>query len=209
MIAHKQSNGNAGSVRPGFMNAVFDSQATFRSVMTAMAEPGTLQTLSAVLTEGPSLSPALTATALTLLDFEASVWIDHDPTGERLRYLQFHTGVQHADTSQSATFAIIAKPLELPPLKAFAKGTLEYPDRATTLLVDVRDISTTRGWKLTGPGIRGSRRLLVEQLRSSLSTELAINHKSFPLGVDFIFCADSRLAALPRSTRVVTADEER
>jgi alpha-D-ribose 1-methylphosphonate 5-triphosphate synthase subunit PhnH len=57
--------------------------------------------------------------------------------------------------------------------------------------------------RLSGPGIKGDATLAVSPLPKDFVAQWAANHAGFPLGVDLIFAADARLAALPRSTAIV------
>ena len=85
---------------------------------------------------------------------------------------------------------------------AFAQGTLEYPDRSTTLLMKVERLASEGPLRLTGPGIPGSRSLAVEKLPPSFREQISANRARFPQGVDLLLCCGDRLAGLPRSTRL-------
>lgn len=187
----------------GFADPVLGSQHTFRAVMSAMAEPGTIHSLS-FMPVAPGLMPAMTALGLTLLDFETSLWCDasEDPIG----YLRFHTGATPTSTHREAHFAFITRPAAMPPPATFRQGTLDYPDTSCTLVVEVAALDDTGGWTLTGPGIRGSRRLAAPPLGDPFLSALVANRKAFPLGVDVILCSGSRIAALPRSTTLMRAE---
>jgi alpha-D-ribose 1-methylphosphonate 5-triphosphate synthase subunit PhnH len=101
-----------------------------------------------------------------------------------------------------ASFAFAAAPLDLPPLDAFALGSDEYPDRSTTLVIEVAGFSATRGVTLSGPGIDGSTHLSVGGLPDRFWGERRLLSELLPRGLDIIFTCEARLAALPRSTRV-------
>ena len=84
----------------------------------------------------------------------------------------------------------------------FAQGTPDYPDRSTTLVIAVPSLAEGEGWTLRGPGIDGIARLTVGGLPAGFSGWLADNRSQVPLGVDLVFVAGDRVAALPRSTAV-------
>ena len=90
----------------------------------------------------------------------------------------------------------------LPDPDDLALGTDEYPDRSTTLIVQVPELSAGRGPRLTGPGIDGARRLDVGGRPERVWRVVAENPSLFPRGVDLILAAGARVAALPRTTRV-------
>jgi alpha-D-ribose 1-methylphosphonate 5-triphosphate synthase subunit PhnH len=186
----------------GFANPVLDAQTTFRSVLSALAEPGTLHAVATPAECCPGFSSAMTALALTLADFETRLWLDAGSEGAAAGYLRFHTGAPVATSAIDATFAFITQPATMLRLSNFAQGSLDYPDTSCTIVVDVRAIVTTRGFRLTGPGIPGARRLHVAPLPETFAADIANNRAAFPLGVDLLFCLNTTVAALPRTTLV-------
>jgi alpha-D-ribose 1-methylphosphonate 5-triphosphate synthase subunit PhnH len=189
---------------PAFTNPVLASQAVFRSVMDAMARPGTIMATSG-LTEAPHpLGLAAAAVALTLLDYETPVWLDSTLTraSDVADWLKFHTGAPLTDDPQRAAFAFIADPQRMPAFGTFAQGSMEYPDRAATLVLQVERLSGDEGLRLSGPGIKGSRALFASPLPANFAARLRANRALFPRGVDLILAADTMLAALPRSVHV-------
>jgi len=191
--------------QPGFANPVFDAQASFRTAMMAVARPGTVHDSRAHLEPPQPLHPATTALALALCDNDTPIWLDAGlaASAEVTTFLRFHTGARLVDTSADAAFAIISDPLNMPAWDTFALGTLEYPDRSTTLIVQVHTIADDRGWRLSGPGIKGETRFLAEPVPAGFLQRRADNHRLFPRGTDIFFAAGGRIAALPRTTRVL------
>ena len=101
------------------------------------------------------------------------------------------------------TSRFVSRGEEIPGFEAFALGTLEYPDRSTTLVIPVDE--PRRGsavGRLTGPGIAGEARLHAGPLPAASSAGLAENPALFPRGVDIVFVCGDRIAALPRTTVV-------
>jgi alpha-D-ribose 1-methylphosphonate 5-triphosphate synthase subunit PhnH len=196
------------SFAPGFADPVFDAQAVFKAVMTAMARPGEIMPAEPLLTPPAPLTPAAAAVALTLLDFETPVWLDAPlaETPDAAHWIKFHTGARIVAGGDQAGFAFISTPLAMPPLNAFALGTLEYPDRSTTLVVQVAALKGGNPCVLSGPGIESTRLFAPEPLPERFLDQLAGNRALFPRGVDIIFAAPDGLAALPRSTRVIGKD---
>jgi alpha-D-ribose 1-methylphosphonate 5-triphosphate synthase subunit PhnH len=165
-----------------------------------MARPGTVHRLSGA-PAGPSpLDPSTVAVCLTLIDLDTPLWADA-AAAPALDYLRFHCGCPLAEP-QAAAFALIAKGGALPPLDAFPVGQPEYPDRSATLIVQVAGLIEGRGRTLAGPGIDGAARLDIAGLDDGFWPAWADNLALFPLGVDAIFTAGDRVAALPRTTRV-------
>lgn len=194
----------SAALKLGFERPVQDSQAVFRSVMMAMARPGTIRSMAAAVSPPGAMAPAAAALALALCDFETPVWLDPtlaaDP--EIPAFLRFHTGAPLVDAPASAHFAFLARDGEIPAFDTFALGTADYPDRSTTLVIEVESLAEDSGWRLTGPGIAGEARLSASPLPVDFVARLADNRGLFPRGVDIVFVCGERLSALPRSTFV-------
>jgi alpha-D-ribose 1-methylphosphonate 5-triphosphate synthase subunit PhnH len=189
------------TIAAGFADPTLDAQATFRSLLEAIAHPGRIVAAPTRLPAPPAplLAPAY-AVALTLLDFETPLWLD--PALARpavIDSLRLQCGCPIVGQAK-ARFALLGG--SEAPLAAFDQGTPEYPDRSTTLIWQVEGLEAERGVLLTGPGIRTGTRLHVEGLPSDFWPQWRMNHQQFPLGVDVVFVATDRLAALPRSIEV-------
>ena len=141
----------------GFADKVLSAQSTFRSVMDAMARPGIIQRI-AVATGAPSpLMRGAAAIALTLFDHDTPVWLDAAMSGtaDVTKWLKFHTGAPVIADSSICSFALIGDPRTLPALDRFAFGSNEYPDRSTTLILQVGSLTEGSRFELRGPGIDG------------------------------------------------------
>jgi alpha-D-ribose 1-methylphosphonate 5-triphosphate synthase subunit PhnH len=191
------------ALEEGFADLARDSQRVFRAAMNAMARPGSIAAIDAALQAPEPLAPAAAALALSLCDFETPVWLDPALSGEAVHdFLRFHTGAPIVAAPDKAAFAFFAGPFDFPDLSAFSLGSLEYPDRSATLIVQVRSLAAGRGWRLSGPGIDGEALLEVGPLPENFVARREALRPLFPCGLDFIFVAETRLAALPRSTRI-------
>jgi alpha-D-ribose 1-methylphosphonate 5-triphosphate synthase subunit PhnH len=194
------------AVAAGFAEPVLAAQATFRVVMDAMARPGTIRRLAGVAAPAP-LSATAAAIALTLLDYETPFWLDAPlaASGEVARFISFHTGARVTSDPAEAAFAFVAAPAATPPFASFAQGSLEYPDRSTTLVLQVAHLADGEGLVLRGPGIAGTRRLAASPLPADFLDQLADNRARFPRGVDVLLAAPDAIAGLPRSLHVTGA----
>ena len=188
---------------PAFDDPALASQAAFRTVMEAMARPGLMRPLPSRLAP-PPLSPTAAAVALTLLDYETPFWLDQGLAAapEVAAWLSFHTGAPLALDSARATFAFVSDPAAMPPFETFSPGTLEYPDRSTTLVLQVARFGEGDALALSGPGIAGSRSFSAQPLPPDFRTRLIANREMFPRGVDLVLVSPDAVAALPRSVRV-------
>jgi alpha-D-ribose 1-methylphosphonate 5-triphosphate synthase subunit PhnH len=188
------------AVAAGFAEPVLAAQSTFRAIMDATARPGTARRLAGIDAPAP-LSPTAGAIALTLLDYETPFWLDPPLAAapEVARWIAFHTGAPRTDDPASAAFAFIADSAAPPSFETFALGSQEYPDRSTTLVLQVARLTDGEGFVLRGPGIAGSRRLAATPLPADFLDRLAENRARFPRGVDLLLAAADTVAALPRS----------
>lgn len=188
----------------GFADKVRSAQSTFRAVMDAMARPGTAHRIETWLDAPPPLSAAAAAIALTLFDHDTTIWLDEAlaSSSHVARWLRFHTSAPITSEARFATYAMIGDPQTLPELETFALGTDEYPDRSTTLILQLETLAAGRELQLTGPGIEDSEILRATGLPADFAERLSRNQKIFPRGVDLILVAGDGVAALPRTTRV-------
>jgi alpha-D-ribose 1-methylphosphonate 5-triphosphate synthase subunit PhnH len=189
----------------GFADKVASAQSTFRSVMDAMARPGSVQQVAAAVGTPPSVMRGTAAIALTLFDHDTPIWLDErmSETTEVAKWLKFHSGAPVVADSSICHFALIGKAAALPDLDRFSFGTDEYPDRSTTLIVQVESLTQGRDYQLRGPGIDGSVVLRATIAPNDLFDRLAINARLFPRGIDAVLVADDKIVAIPRTTRLV------
>src|ERR1700753_1248191 len=94
----------------GFADKVLSAQSTFRSVMEAMARPGSVQQVTAAVgTPGPLMRGAA-AIALTLFDHDTPIWLDARmrESSEVAKWLKFHSGAPGVGDPSICSFALIA-----------------------------------------------------------------------------------------------------
>jgi alpha-D-ribose 1-methylphosphonate 5-triphosphate synthase subunit PhnH len=194
---------NVPIAQPAFDKAV-SSQAIFRSVMNAMARPGSIQRIAAPAEAPAALMAAAAAIALTLFDHDTPIWVDARLSADRAvaDWLRFETGAPLTQDPSGAAFALIAEAGDLPAFERFSLGTSEYPDRSTTLILQVESLTSGQPLELRGPGIDGIATLCAGIAPADLPQRLAVNAHLFPRGVDLILVAGDALAAIARTTRV-------
>ncbi|MFB6418179.1 MULTISPECIES: phosphonate C-P lyase system protein PhnH [Bradyrhizobium] len=191
---------------PGFVDKVLSAQSTFRSVMDAMARPGSVRRIVPGAGAPDRMMRGTAAIALTLFDHDTPLWLDARmaESSDLVKWLKFHTGAPVVQDSSIASFALISDGAELPPLECFALGTSEYPDRSTTLIIQVDHLGSGRSFELRGPGIDGAATLQASIKPFDLFERLHVNEALFPRGIDVVLVADDALVAIPRTTRVVS-----
>ena len=195
------------AVSGGFNDPVFEAQGVFRALMDATARPGTLHDLPVSVAPPAPLGSGSGAIAVSMCDPDTPVWLGDGADSEGVRaWLSFQCGapvVQEADTS---TFAF-ARADAMPALDALALGTQEYPDRSTTLVIEVDALEGGARLILEGPGIDGQRVVSPAGLPEDFAAQRTANRALFPRGVDIVLVAGLRIMALPRSTVARYANE--
>lgn len=190
-------------MEPGFADYTLNAQNTFRTALDAMSRPGKIVTLDVLETAPPPLDVATAAIALCLLDHDTEVWLGDGVAGMQVyEYLRFHCGCPLTKASGNADFAIMVAEHGVPGLGQFDPGSNAFPDRSTTLIVQVPDMDNGPPIRLTGPGVETSETLHVAGVPPYFWQDRVEQQELFPCGADLIFTCGSRLVALPRSTAI-------
>ncbi|AJY45449.1 phosphonate C-P lyase system protein PhnH [Martelella endophytica] len=199
-----ETDNRAAILHGGFENPVFNAQSVFSAVMNAMAEPGTIHRLDASAQAPEPIGPAMSAVLLALLDADTPFWLTASLAESALAsWLSFHCGAQETDEKAEAAFAVIENGATMPAFELFSTGTQEYPDRSTTLIVELPSLTGGEPLVLTGPGVKGSREIAPAGLPPHFIARWAGNRASFPRGIDIVFTCGTELLCLPRSTTVM------
>lgn len=187
--------------------AIFAAQSVFRNLMDAAARPGSIVAIAPAENAPARLSPAVAALALALFDHDTPIWLDPSlrSSDETISWLRFRTGGPIVDDPSRCAFALAADGAALPRLDAFALGTPDYPDRSTTLMLQLPSLCAGPELSLSGPGIRGAAALRPAGLPEDFVTQHAAIHALFPRGIDLVLVAANEIAVLPRTTAVERA----
>ncbi|RAR65087.1 alpha-D-ribose 1-methylphosphonate 5-triphosphate synthase subunit PhnH [Paraburkholderia unamae] len=210
-----QRNANNGAMTPdllaalapGFGDPVHDTQAVFRTLLDALARPGTIGLIETPLpgaaAEASTTRAGLAAFAslLALADYATPVWLAQ-PDAALAAALRFHAGAPLAPEPRTAAFAYVHDAAELPPLEAFASGTPESPEQAAMVFVRVSAFTGGAPLSLRGPGIETTCSIAPVGLPERFWRERAAFAPHFPCGIDFYLVCGSRLMGLPRTTLV-------
>jgi alpha-D-ribose 1-methylphosphonate 5-triphosphate synthase subunit PhnH len=190
---------------PGFANKVLSAQSTFRSVMDAMARPGTIHRIDPLADVPAPLMSGAAAIALTLFDHDTAIWLDSQLAESRAvsKWIKFHTSAPIVTDSAISSFALVSEPLALPALDCFAIGSNDYPDRSTTVIMQVRSLTDGPALTLSGPGINGEATVRATLQTLDLPDLLSINASLFPRGIDLVLVAGDNIVAIPRTTRLI------
>lgn len=196
------------------LDPVHDIQGTYRTLVSAMAFPGTVRDLKAFSTkisEDHGVPPMALLLGLTLLDAEVSFSLyagTEEATSGSRSALSEITGSRAVSDGAPAAYVFVLG-AETPISEAFATapiGTLEDPHRGATILLEVAFGNAGVDLELTGPGIPKRQTITVNRMPDWIEARKEKN-REYPLGVDLIlFDAGGHVAALPRTTIVEQAD---
>ncbi|MDP1980336.1 phosphonate C-P lyase system protein PhnH [Undibacterium sp.] len=188
---------------PAWEDTVHDAQTVFRSLLKALSEPGSIQRLRVNLQAPAPLHMATAAACLALMDYETTAWLADELDNDAVRtYLRFHCGLPLVSEKSAANFAVLGRSLQQLDLEAFAQGSITYPDKSATLLMQVDDLANGPEYQLTGPGINNKRSIYVSGLPADFVSKWQVNHSAFPQGVDVIFCSGDAVLGLPRTSKI-------
>jgi alpha-D-ribose 1-methylphosphonate 5-triphosphate synthase subunit PhnH len=185
-----------------FDDPVLDSQRTFRLMLQAMSQPGTIVTLPALPEAPGGLHGATAAACLTLVDHETPIWLAGGEAAEPGDWIRFHTGAKLVSRPLDARFAVVAGGEKGVALAEFDAGEERYPDRSATLIVECTMLELGELVTIAGPGIDGERTIAPAGLRAGFWNEVLESHARYPLGVDIFLVSGQHLMALPRSTSI-------
>ncbi|MBC7280654.1 phosphonate C-P lyase system protein PhnH [Hoeflea sp.] len=192
----------------GFTDPVGASQTVFRALMDAMARPGSVQALPAVTAPPAPLTASASALIATLADADTPVWLDPalTKTSAVRDWIIFHTGAPITAYQSEAAFAVVAAPERLSALNGFALGTQEFPDRSTTVILQVSTLTDGAVLTLEGPGIKGRESLAPDPMPQHFAKQWTANRQAFPRGIDLVLAGPGCVAAMPRSTRLIRSE---
>ena len=187
----------------GFAEPIFDSQSTFKAVMDAMARPGTVREIKAAATPPSPMGTAAGAIALALCDHDTLVYLTPAMIEAGVQaWLAFHSGALVTGERSECAFAFVEAGVPPPPLSTFAAGSQEYPDRSTTVVLELASLEGRLSIVLEGPGIDGSIEIAPAGLPQHFDSMWTENGALYPRGIDLILAAGSQILCLPRTVRI-------
>lgn len=170
------------------IDPVHDTRRTFDGLLDAMSRPGTVQTVPA---------PADHAVISTLVDHEITVSTDD----EGLREALSGQGRLDLEVPEQADIVHVREHTEVD-VRECKPGTLVEPSDGAIVVYRVERLSEgetdATTVTLSGPGVDGTALLSISLPESALDV-LSDAQSDYPRGIDAVFAAEDRLAAIPRS----------
>lgn len=171
-------------------------QRIFRQLLQGMSLPGTIIDLQAEL----ETTSGLVGILATLLD-RSVTWSDED----NLVSQRDRTLLQAALATTATAQFVVQDATKLPQQQFLPSlGELTNPEQGATLILVGKALGVGNlHLQLSGAGIQSTRQVSLEGFESEwfIRRQQWVAH--FPLGVDLILLAGTRLMALPRTTQMV------
>ncbi|WP_421476010.1 phosphonate C-P lyase system protein PhnH, partial [Agrobacterium tumefaciens] len=143
------------------------------------------------------------AVLLALCDHDTPVWLSGALRKTTVPgWIGFHTGAVTTEEKSAAHFAVIEAGSAIASFGLFSQGSQEYPDRSTTVIIELPDLDGGRELLLSGPGIRHINIISPSGLPDIFPRLWAENNAIFPRGIDIILTAGDKFVCLPRTTRI-------
>lgn len=176
------------------LDPVHDTRRTFDGLLEATSRPGTVQSVP---------EPADHAVVATLVDHEVTIATEDDRLADAL------AGQGRLERAPPAAADVVHAPHRAAwDVRECERGTLVEPSEGATVVYRVESVGRGRDdgttVVLSGPGVDGTQTLSVSLPESELSA-LATAQADYPRGVDAVFAAAARVAAVPRSVTMEVA----
>lgn len=201
-------------------DGVYHTQNVFRQLLAAMSEPGRVVAIPPWSPPDPSpfVSPPLASIALTLLDRQVTFATGGSGQQALAAALQTLTWAKAAEPGSPAEYVFIQEPTDAQEIRRFLSplfaGELLNPGQGAliTILVsrvqaveptDCPELSriATRLWRMSGPGIPGTRLVAVSGLEEDWIRRREEMVRDYPMGTDFLLVDhEGHLVGVPRHT---------
>jgi alpha-D-ribose 1-methylphosphonate 5-triphosphate synthase subunit PhnH len=180
-----------------------DLALQFRSILACFAKPAVPASIATTTNAPLPLLPSTACLVLTLFDYQTPVWLSAALNTDAVRkFIRFHTGAAITANVGEASFAIMTMDEANVDWPDFNLGTHEYPDRSTSVIVQVQSFTGYPAVEVSGPGLKDPVSFQLEAANADFWKRMQDNACLFPIGVDFVFSSPQQLAVLPRSSRI-------
>jgi alpha-D-ribose 1-methylphosphonate 5-triphosphate synthase subunit PhnH len=175
----------------------------FRAILSSFSKPAVSLKIATADDAPLPLLPAAATVLLTLADYQTPIWLSPELNVDIVRkYLRFHTGAPITTAAQDATFALLTVEEATTFMPDFNLGDHEYPDRSTTVIMQVSDFAGGLTVAATGPGLEFPVNVNVAGPSDELWRHIQNNNSLFPIGNDFVFTSINEIMSLPRSSQI-------
>ncbi|MFP4457055.1 MAG: phosphonate C-P lyase system protein PhnH [Clostridia bacterium] len=189
------------------LDLVHDIQVSFRKLLNSMSYPGKINSLpNSVKTEFDLITFDSTyALMYMLLDAEVTFHICSNESKEVSKFIRQVTNSKE-DTIDKADYIFVLNDCtseEVDEAIELAKvGTLINPHKSATIILEVKNLSNEKLYRLNGPGIKNFYYFGYANVSNLINIRNKKNEE-YPMGIDLIFLDDkSNIMSIPRTTRI-------
>ena len=145
----------------GFKDKTFESQEAFRLILQATSNPGKKIQFTNDYHSLENLNASSINIIFTLLDLDTNVFIQSAQESNISNFIKLHTGAPITKNKVESDFAVVTDgDLDF---DSFHVGLDQYPDKATTLIIQIHSMSQGEDFVLSGPGIKNSNRITLSE----------------------------------------------
>lgn len=185
----------------GFKDKTFESQEAFRLILQATSNPGKKIQFTNDYHSRENLNASSINIIFTLLDLDTNVFIQSAQESNISNFIKLHTGAPITKNKVESDFAVVTDgDLDF---DSFNEGLDQYPDKATTLIIQIHSMSQGEDFVLSGPGIKNSNRITLSGIPHNFKEKVNANSSKFPLGVDIFLTCKNELISLPRTIKII------
>lgn len=171
---------------------VFDTQATFRTLMDAMSRPFRIYSIAEQAKGFSGAHSGMMAIGATLLDNETTLYVERNMA--LAKELHELTLVEGADL-EVAEYIFLSSELNYETVKtiftAAKKGTFVDPHTSATVVIFAKHEPLTAQCTGTGAGVKGTMTFEVTEYVKQVLRVRAQTQVEYPLGIDLIFVMDN------------------
>lgn len=183
---------------------VHDGQKVFRELLNIIANPGTIKSIAAQAEKFKEVYAPLTALGCTLLDNEEVMYVEKNP---RLATELHDLTLCREGELEQADYVFLSSQMNYGSMeeimKNVKKGTYKDPQNSATILILCDEMKGNVEMNLTGPGIKETKRVFVQQYIKTIVTIRQSLQTEYPLGIDLIFVTpDGDLMGIPRLCKI-------
>jgi alpha-D-ribose 1-methylphosphonate 5-triphosphate synthase subunit PhnH len=175
---------------------------TFRAIVQALDNPGTMVHLESQNDPPLPLHSASAAVIEALVHPETPVWTDLNWNSPPADWLHTVCGGSLVTEPCMAAFALVTQPYCMPSLLQFCLSQEERADISTTLLLQVKGLSVQHGQTLTMPGMHRKLRIAPSGLPDQFWSEWENRRLQHTLGMDVLFTCKNAVMAIPGNMSV-------
>ena len=179
---------------------IHDTQKVFREMLSALANPGTIGSITDEVKKFDRKEGALAILGCVVLDNEKSMYVEKNP---RLEEIIHDLTLCREESLENADYIFLSSEMNYASIEEIFKnvkwGTYADPQESATIFIFCNSMEGTEPVVLSGPGVDGVKMI---KTNSYIKNILEIRQKlkiEYPLGIDlFLLTEDGKIMGIPR-----------